>query len=329
MGQDLMSFRVFRESLEAAAHYIQTTLPGSVNLMDEIIKSESESRISEPEISQPATTALQVALVELLASFSIKPTYVIGHSSGEIAAAFAAAAISRETAWKIAYHRGLSMRIISVKEPDLKGGMIAVGMSEQECQEYLGSICQPVQIACVNSPRSVTISGRAEVIALVAQDLREKEVFHRVLPVNVAYHSDHMKLAADEYESALGHIAANMTAEITMFSTLSGRAVNGDELDGPYWVQNMVSQVQYPAAVRQMMTLPAEKRPNIIFELSPRSTLRSPTLDILADMGIRSVPEYLSALDRKSSGPESLLQAIGGLWARGHHVDMEKVIARE
>src|SRR5690606_36868350 len=157
---------------------IQTTLQGSVNLMDEIIKSESESRISEPEISQPATTALQVALVELLASLSIKPTYVIGHSSGEIAAAFAAAAISRETAWKIAYHRGLATRIISVKEPELKGGMIAVGMSEQECQEYLGSICQPVQIARVNTPRSVTISGPAEVIALVAQDLREKEVFH-------------------------------------------------------------------------------------------------------------------------------------------------------
>jgi acyl transferase domain-containing protein len=114
-----------------------------------------------------------------------------------------------------------------------------------------------------------------------------------------------------------------------MFSTLSGRAVNGDELDGSYWVQNMVSQVQYLAAVRQMMTLPADKRPNIIVELSPRSTLKSPTLDILADMGIRSAPAYLSALDRKSSGPESLLQAIGGLWARGHHVDMEKVIARE
>jgi acyl transferase domain-containing protein len=71
---------------------------GSWSLIDELAKAENESRINEAEISQPATTAIQIALVDLLESFSIRPSRVVGHSSGEVAAAYAAGALSRDNA---------------------------------------------------------------------------------------------------------------------------------------------------------------------------------------------------------------------------------------
>ena len=328
MGQDLLPFKVFRESLEAASRCLRTTLKSPFILMDEMFKPEEQSRISDPEISQPATTALQIAIVELLASMSVRPTHVIGHSSGEIAAAFASGAISRETAWEIAYYRGLSAGMISVKSPNLKGGMIAVAMSEKESQEYLVRIGQPAQIACINSPRSVTISGEADAIDFIAHDLAQKGIFHRVLPVKTAYHSEQMKIVEDDYERALGNILAQSTGTVTMFSSMTGRAIEGTSLDATYWVRNMVSPVQYLAAVRRIMELPSSERPSALIELSPRAILRSPTLDILAGMDTKPVPTYRSVLNSKTCGMESLLQLIGDLWTRGHQVDMKSVITR-
>lgn len=331
MGQSLMSFEAFRESLEAASRYMLSTLQSSFVLVDEIFKPKEESRISNPEISQPATTALQIALVDLLTSLSIHPTQVIGHSSGEIAAAFASGAISRETAWEVAYYRGLFAGIIPTKAPKLKGGMIAVQMSEKECREYLSSIgqsAQVAQIACINSPRSVTISGQADAIEFIAQDLHQKDTLHRVLAVKTAYHSDRMKVVEDDYRKALGHIETHSTGDITMFSSLTGKSIEGINLDGSYWVRNMIRPVQFLSAVRQMMALPSAERPSVIVELSPRTTLKSPTLEILADMDTKSGPAYCSVLNPKVDGVESLLRVIGDLWIRGHKVDTRSVITR-
>lgn len=98
MGRELISSsRCFRQSICAMDDTIRQE--GSLwSLIDELLKEESESRIGEAEISQPATTAIQIALVDLLESFSIRPSRVVGHSSGEVAAAYAAGALSRENA---------------------------------------------------------------------------------------------------------------------------------------------------------------------------------------------------------------------------------------
>ncbi|EQB46289.1 beta-ketoacyl synthase domain-containing protein [Colletotrichum gloeosporioides Cg-14] len=120
MGRELMSFGPFKASLEAAAAYIKT-LGSDFDLIEEIMKDKQESHIQEPQISQPATTAIQVALVDLLRSFSIAPNSVVGHSSGEIAAAYASSCIDSETAWALAYHRGYSASLLQTNAPQIKG----------------------------------------------------------------------------------------------------------------------------------------------------------------------------------------------------------------
>ncbi|KAF4124786.1 Acyl transferase domain in polyketide synthase (PKS) enzyme [Geosmithia morbida] len=330
MGCDLLDYEVFRNSLQEASDYMKASLDSQFTLMDEMMKHADESRISSPEISQPATTALQIALVDLMHSMGVHAAQLIGHSSGEIAAAFASGTLSREDAWRIAYHRGVAAASISVKDPELKGGMIAVEMTEAEAQEYLAPASLSAQIACINSPRSITISGEESAIGYISQDLTSKGVFNRVLNVNVAYHSDHMKLVGPDYTNSLGPINTCSTGSGTVLSSVTGSAVTAEELGTEYWEKNMSSPVRYLSAVCQLLASPKEKMPEIMLELGPRDTLKAPTNDILKESKLgKKTPRYLSVLKPRVPGSESLLNAIGELWASGYDADMEAVIRRK
>jgi acyl transferase domain-containing protein len=329
MGKSLMKFEAFRESITAASWYMVNTLESTFDLIEEMFRDEEESRICSPEISQPATTALQIALVELLTSFQMTPQYVVGHSSGEIAAAFASGAITRESAWRVSYYRGLAAKTIPAQSENRRGGMVAVSMAPRQAEQYLASITSSAQVACINSPHSVTLSGSIDSIDFIANDLSQQKIFHRVLPVGIAYHSNSMRLVEHEYRRSLSDIRAGPNSEgVTMISSVTGEAIEGTVLAGPYWVENMVSPVNYLAAINRLMNLSQSQRPDIIIELSPHSTLRSPTAEILSSLNMKSPPSYFAVLHRKMSGVESLLQTLGSIWARGQHLQMEQVISR-
>jgi acyl transferase domain-containing protein/D-arabinose 1-dehydrogenase-like Zn-dependent alcohol dehydrogenase len=327
MGRDLMSFDAFRDSIQGASKHMRTFLCSPFDLLEEIFKDDTESRINDPEISQPATTALQVALVDLLDSCYITPDAVVGHSSGEIAAAFASRAITREAAWEIAYYRGLAASHIRQKNPILDGGMMAVGLSAAAAQEYLRENCRAAQVACINSPRLVTLSGDKTEITGIAEDLAAKKTFYRILGVNIAYHSSHMKIVEEEYRAALRSLSPTGFSQITrMFSSVTGKEIAGNELGASYWAKNMVSQVQFVDAVKAMMA--SKDRPDIIVELSPGATLKSPLSDILLEINSKSSPAYLSIMNRLKSSDESTLEAFGEIWAHGYPVDMVKVVSK-
>ncbi|UKZ95371.1 Type I Iterative PKS [Trichoderma asperellum] len=329
MGKDLLSFNTYATSLKEASCFIQIALGSRFDLFQEILKGADSTHISDPEISQPATTALQVALVDLLRSFGIKPSYVFGHSSGEIAAAYASGAISRYDAWKIAYYRGLAAASLPVRAPKLIGGMMVVGMSTEEASAYLVKVNKSAQVACVNSPRSVTISGQADAIEFISNDLRQKKIFTKVLNVSVAYHSSHMKLVEHDYADSLDDIVANQCFDgVKMISSVTGKQVIGSELNARYWSNNMVSPVQYVAAVQSLMNAPTDARADILIELSPAAALRSPTADILTTINGASNLGYYSVLERNQNGCVTLLSLIGSLWSRGYPVDMKNVVSK-
>ncbi|UKZ55353.1 Type I Iterative PKS [Trichoderma virens] len=328
MGTDLMSFNVYSASLKEASCFLQIVLGSRFDLLKEILRGGEDTRISDPEISQPATTALQVALVDLLKSFDIQPKYVLGHSSGEIAAAYASGAISRYDAWRIAYYRGLAAASIPFRASKLKGGMMVVGMSTEEVSAYLARVNKSAQIACINSPRSITISGQADAIEFIAHDLRQKNIFNRVLNVKVAYHSSHMKLVEDDYVAALDEIIANDCFEgVKMFSSVTGKEIMGSELNAKYWANNMVSPVQYVAAVQSLMNLPVDDRPDALVELSPSAVLQSPTADVLAMIGVAG-PSYHSVLERKQNGCKTVFNLVGTLWSKGYPVNMKNTVSK-
>ncbi|CAI6093931.1 unnamed protein product [Clonostachys chloroleuca] len=325
--EELLQYPSFEKSLRDASEYLENVLGSSFNLVGEIL-TPTESKL-KPEIAQPATTAIQIAMVDLLQSLSIAPQHVIGHSSGEIAAAYAGGALTRQAAWEIAYFRGMAAARLSHSQGDTKGAMLATGMSFEEAQTYLGSSGWDVDIACINSPRSVTLSGESQAVYRVAKELKERGVFYRLLPVGVAYHSRQMKCVEEYYQILLKHITANpLRPDATMFSSVHGVRLQGPELDGLYWATNMVSPVQFQVAIRNMMGLPSEERPTIIVELSPQMSLKSPILDTLSDLSLKSPPAYFSIADRKLGFSRSVPQVAAEIWSRGHQIDMSPIITR-
>ena len=154
------------------------------------MKPEETSRLDKAEFSQPLCTAVQIGLVNLLRSWGIIPAAVVGHSSGEIAAAYASHAITASAAIIVAYYRGQV-----TKKSFRAGGMTAVGMGRAMVTPYLR---RGVVIACENSPSSVTLSGDKKALnSVVVKISSEKpEVFVRHLKVDMAYHSCKCSVAA-------------------------------------------------------------------------------------------------------------------------------------
>jgi acyl transferase domain-containing protein len=168
MGTELMRYLPYRRSLECADAYLKT-LGCEWSVIDELSKDDSESRINDAEFSQALCTALQVALVDLLADWGVRPQAAAGHSSGEIAAAYSAGAIEQESAWRIAYWRGKLSAQLARSPEQPKAAMAAVGLDFDKANEYIDKVNKSggfesigkLTIACMNSKTSQTISGDA------------------------------------------------------------------------------------------------------------------------------------------------------------------------
>ncbi|KAH6697431.1 phenolpthiocerol synthesis polyketide synthase ppsA [Plectosphaerella plurivora] len=327
MGRDLMHFPVFRKSLELASEYLKRELLCSYDLVEEMMKPATNSVINEPHISQPATTALQVALVDLLASFGIRPTAVVGHSSGEIAAAYACSIISRETAWAVSYHRGVCAKRLKERARP-RGSMCFVALSEPAAlaliAKYSGKV--DVSVACINSSKSVTLSGNARDMATVVRDVRSRNIFCREVATGVAYHTKHMESIKQEYLDAMNHIPqAAQTLTCEMYSTLTGKRMREADCAPQYWADNLVSPVQFADAMTAMIEV---TRPDMVLELGPHAVLKAPTLENINTSSFPGPVQYSAALSKTGDEESAFLSALGHLWTHGCEIDMSQIITR-
>ncbi len=332
MGRELCTHQVFQQSLEAASAYL-VSIGAGWSLLGELGRSEQESNINAASISQPACTALQVALVDLLHSWGITPTAVAGHSSGEIGAAYTKGSISREAAWSISYHRGRLSSSIQGLAPNMQGAMLAVGLGSQDAQEYLNRVTDgSASIACINSPSSTTLSGDAAAIAQVKDLLAKDGHFARSLKVDTAYHSPHMQVIADLYLESIRDIQTtnSITGEVKMFSSVTGQLVESSDLGASYWIANMLGQVNFQGAVESLIRhsdskARRTKRPyvDILVEIGPHGALQGPLKHILKaqDSKLAEVALF-STLQRGQDACVTSLDTIGRLFQYGYPVDM-------
>lgn len=366
MGRELMGFDIYAHSIAVASKFMSEKLGSEFNLVAELMKDEETSRINEPQIAQPATTVIQVALVDLLVRYcGLIPSSVVGHSSGEIAAAYASRFITRETAWELAYHRGACAASMSrgLKESSGSGGrMLAVGLSQAAVSVYVDELGPSrVAIACINSPESTTLSGDKGAIMEVKNRLDLDGVFNRLLLVDVAYHSHHMVQCAADYARSIAHLKPDAPlhtalkhpdykgkqlsleyletepaftrfqapATTMMFSSVLERQVSWDELTPEYWANNLLSPVQFLGAVTAMMHSEKHLKPNIVLEIGPHATLRGTLRQIFdADKSLKRHPHYYSMLYRGTNATKTTLSAIGHLWTHGSPIEMRWVVMR-
>jgi acyl transferase domain-containing protein/NADPH:quinone reductase-like Zn-dependent oxidoreductase/acyl carrier protein len=330
MGRELFSEPTFRDSI-CRSRNILRDLGSSWDLIEELSREGKDSRLKEAELAQPATTAIQIALVDLVRRWGIVPDSVVGHSSGEIGAAYTAGYLSRFMALKASYFRGFSASISKAKGLG-KGGMMAVGVGEQDVAKFLTSIRQGVAVvACQNSPSSTTVSGDDLALTELAEILDQEGIFNRRLNVDTAYHSHHMQAAASEYKDSLGNIEEHQfpnATGITLFSSVTG-SKRSYGFDADYWVSNLVSKVRFCDALQTLCRsedkASRSQSHRVFIEIGPHAALAGPARQCIADLGVPVPYNYTSVLSRGIRADHSAMVMVGSVFDSGYPVDLTAV----
>lgn len=304
-------------------------------IIEELACDDALSNINRAEYSQPLCTAVQIALVDLLYHIGVHPMVVVGHSSGEVAAAYSIGALTRESAWEVAYHRGRLCEKMNEMNSYSEGAMLAVNISEQEAYEILQEYPNAdVVIACINSPCNITLSGARADIESLEKALMQRDIFVRKLKVQHAYHSPHMELIAAEYLRSISHIkpcTKTGSKSPKMFSSVTGQEVTAEQLNPEYWVRNMVCQVKFSFVIQNMLRKSGTKRVlrrsghsavDIILEVGPHSALKGPLKQILESEKLDTL--YFNMLSRGKDGLTTALESISNLFCYGIKLDILK-----
>ncbi|RMZ80055.1 hypothetical protein DV738_g3093, partial [Chaetothyriales sp. CBS 135597] len=314
MGQTLIeTVAGFRADIEKMDQVLQALPdPPEWRLLDVLVAPKKSSRLSEASLSQPCCTAIQIALINLLRANGVAPDIVVGHSSGEIAAAYASEAISQADAIVIAFYRGKVM--LDITASGIKGGMAAVGAGSEQIQ---GLLQEGVVVACENSPDSTTISGDLEAVERTMEAIKEKfpDALVRKLLVDQAYHSHHMNAITAKYTMLLQSQLKNaVEPRVPFFSSVTGDVVEGEKvLDHHYWIKNIASRVKFSTAVSNILT--STKGPWTLLEIGPHAALAGPLRQIAQHEKVTG--EYISLLHRGQDSHQTFLKALGELWLQG------------
>ncbi|TID07622.1 Compactin diketide synthase mokB [Colletotrichum higginsianum] len=318
MGKELVEQEpLFQQRIDALDEVLAgLSEPPPWTLKEILLAPKDESRLSEAEFSQPCLVAIQVALVDLLRSWGVAPSAVVGHSSGETAAAYASGAITAEEAILIAYHRGQITRIIKAAH---EGGMAAVGLGRKQVERFL----RPgVIVGCENSPSNVTLSGEADVLQEILLEIRSRhpEIVARSLRVECGYHSQHMESAAGDFTSRLeGLSLQNKSPRVPFYSSVTG--VKNTDMSHSYWVRNVVSPVLFSTAVQAVLD---DFKSPVFVELGPHSALAGPLRQIM-QVKNRTTALYVPTLVRNQDAVSTVLNAAGELWSAGAEIDIAAV----
>lgn len=344
-GQGAQTAQMGKELMETVPSYLK-----SIRDMDRVLQSLGEdapewsieevllepkatSAIDQVHLSQPLCTAVQIALVKLLREWGVTPVATVGHSSGEIAAAYAAGAITDTQAILAAYFRG-----VAVGKLTSQGTMLAVGLGPEEAELYLE---EGIRIACYNSPQSVTLSGDQDAAARVQAKLEADKVFVR--PVRTsgrAYHSHHMKEVGGIYEEYANRGFARMDAlefpqhekgvkQPVFVSSVTGVPKVNFQPGPEYWRENLESPVKFSQAVTQAVGI-EELGINHIIEIGPHSALAGPIRQLREKLGLSSRDlEYSATLARGENSVTRLLDLAGSLFIKGYPIDLGRVNAIE
>lgn len=234
---------------------------------------------------------------------------------------------------KIAYHRGLATTNFKSKYPDLRGSMMAVGAGADEVQPLLKMVKSGrAVVACINSTSSITAAGDEEAIDELQILVEERGFFNRKLRVDMAYHSHHMALVADDYLSSLGDIKPReATSGARYFSSVTGLEIPAAELGAPYWVANLTSTVRFAEALHNMClalneSVSSQQESTILIEVGPHSALQGPVGQTLKAAGSAlSSVEYAPTLVRKTDAIEAMQKLAATLSTRGQRLNFEAI----
>ena len=262
---------------------------------------ESEaSRLDDTTVAQPLLFAMQVTITQLLRERGVQPLLVLGHSVGEVAAAWCAGALDLEQAARLICARSAAQGLTKGS-----GRMAAVALSAAEaeaCIEALGAALE-VEIAGINSAGNVTLSGSLADLETLGAELTAKGVFYRLLDLDYAFHSRRMDPIEQPLRESLAELVPTSSSGVHFVSTVTGEQLSTERLDAGYWWRNVREPVQFARGVERAIALGG----GCFIEIGPHAILQR-----YLGEGLKSanrVGRVLPTLRRDDDGPERIEEA--------------------
>ncbi|WP_329093492.1 SDR family NAD(P)-dependent oxidoreductase [Streptosporangium sp. NBC_01469] len=265
------------------------------------------------DVVQPALFAVMVGLAGLWRSYGVEPDAVVGHSQGEIAAAYVAGALSLEDATRIVVLRS---RIVAERLSGA-GGLLSVALSSSDASARIARWAGRLSLAVVNGPSAVVVAGEPEALDELAAACESEGVRARRIAVDYASHSPQVELIAEELLAALRPVTPR-AGTVGFCSTVTGDWVDTSTLDAGYWFRNLRETVRFEQAVRRL----ADEGHGVFVEVSPHPVLTAGVEDTVGDDAL-----VVGSLRRNEEGPRRFLTSLARTWVRGVPVNWEPVFA--
>ena len=308
---------VFRKVIDAVENHWREH--SDISLRDACFHAPQEE-LNEVRLAQPVIFMIQCALFELFKTWGVHPECVVGHSSGEVAAAYASGALSLAEATRLVYHRAtLQQRRAG------SGRMLAIGLDLPRVEELLDSLNvafrrdgdrpTQVEIACENAPASVVVCGREAELRPVMAELDRRNLQNQLLAGNIAFHSSAMDPIRDDAREALAFLDdCAFEAGVPFVSSVTGDRT--ERLDGAYWWTNIREPVHFARAVHTIMR---DFRPDLFLEIAPHSALQSALAQCLEQTS--PTPASVPSLHRDSDDRLGFQRALASLYTSGVALD--------
>ncbi len=315
MGKELLKkSAIFREIIAKCDKEISKEANFSV--IEELLAKPETSRLKEIEVVQPVLFAMAVALTAMWKEFGVNPDIVVGHSQGEVAAAYIAGALSLEDAVKIVCRRSQIVKQIT--------GLGLMAMIELTTQETKDRIEKPLykgklSIAVSNSPNQTVVSGETQAIEQLIEELENEKIFCRKIQVDYASHSPQIETLKTELLEKLSEIKTK-TTEISFISTVKKQVLDGTQLDAQYWYENLRETVNF-AEVIEKLWLDSEC---VMIEQSSHPLLTLSMEQIRNNAKARGV--VIHSLKREQPQIDTLFSSIGLAHCAGVKVNWTKIL---
>lgn len=308
VGKSLMAFPVYRKAVKAVDKLFKSKTGWSIL---EKINTLTQDEMVDTIYAQPVTFLVQVGLFELLKTFRIFPDVVVGHSAGEVPAAYASGLLTLEEAVEVVFHRSAEQQRMAGC-----GRMLAVGLSEDDVKEYIKDFAD-VEIACINSGQSTVLASSEERLKEVVAKLPEG-TFKAFVPGNIAFHSSRVEPILDSMRQRLAFLNKRPKVwGLPYVSTVSGKVETS--VDADYWARNVRCAVNFKKAIETIFS--QDVHPDVVVEIGPHKTLVSPIMQIIGDMSKSAM--VIPTLKKNGVCTTEFLETVGALFEKGLTVDLK------
>ncbi len=287
-----------------------------LSLIDEFNADPDRSRLDETEVAQPLLFALQVGIIRVLESQGLVADAVIGHSVGEVAAAWAAGILSLEDAVRVIYQRSHSQG-----KTRGAGRMAAAAMGVAEIDLLIRELGfeEQVSVAGINSPNSVTLSGSLNALQSIGEVFEEKGIFYRLLDLDYAFHSS----AMDPVESDIIDSLQGLTlkkAKRQFYSTVAGNVLDAKELGATYWWDNIRQPVMFASAMDNLLCDGYQ----VFLEVGPHPVLRT-YVNECAKAHEKIATTTIPTIKRQAESKTALLNSLYSCYLAGCELHEKRV----